>query len=134
MIGNDASDEVTTKLIDEYCEQDNLFQHIERSCNLGFLRNVNDLFIRADSEIVVLLNSDVIVPAGWAERVAATFDSVTEAALACPLTTNATNLVVKPAPGQSWLDIDRTIAQLHPQYPPCRPVGKRLAATVLMLA
>ncbi|MBR7653293.1 glycosyltransferase family 2 protein [Brucella oryzae] len=110
IIGNDNSDAATSSLIDALTEDDELFLHIKRETNLGFLGNVNDLFKRASGEIVVLLNSDTILPYGWAERVLAAFESDPAIGLACPLTTNATNLVLKPAPGQHWIDVDRMIA------------------------
>lgn len=122
IIGNDNSDTTTTTLIDDLIEGDELFQHIKREKNLGFLGNVNDIFRRATGEIVVLLNSDTILPVKWAERVAAAFESDPTIGLACPLTTNATNLVLKPAPGQHWSDVDRIISTIEPVYPNCAPV------------
>lgn len=57
IIGNDNSDATTTALIDQLIIDDQLFAHVKRNKNLGFLSNVNDLFKRAEGEIVVLLNS-----------------------------------------------------------------------------
>lgn len=122
IIGNDNSDAMTTALINDLTEGDELFLHIKREKNLGFLGNVNDLFKRATGDIVVLLNSDTILPAGWAERVLSAFESDSTIGLACPLTTNATNLVLKPAPGQHWIDVDRAISTIPPVYPNCSPV------------
>ncbi|NKC48996.1 glycosyltransferase family 2 protein [Ochrobactrum anthropi ATCC 49188] len=61
VIGNDNSDAMTTALIDDLTEGDELFHHIKREKNLGFLGNVNDLFKRATGDVVVLLNSDTIL-------------------------------------------------------------------------
>lgn len=122
IIGNDRSDSTTTELIDELVTGNNLFRHISRDKNLGFLENVNDLFRQAKGDIVVLLNSDTILPPRWAERVLSAFESDKNIALACPLTTNATNLVLKPAPGQHWLDVDRAISTIEPIYPNCAPI------------
>lgn len=122
IIGNDCSDSFTTQMINTLIGADNIFEHIVRPKNLGFLANVNDLFTRAKSEIVVLLNSDVILPERWAERIIAAFTSDKQIGLACPLTTNATNLTIKPAPGQSWIDIDHALETITPSYPNCAPV------------
>lgn len=122
IIGDDCSDDTTKDIITTFAVKDPIFNHVRREKNLGFLSNVNDLYRRAKGDIVVLLNSDTILPPFWVERVVDAFGSDPAVALACPYTTNATNLVIKPAPGQHWLDVDRCIAMIPPIYPPCAPV------------
>jgi len=122
LVGDDNSDDLTAATIEGFAMSCPSLAHLRRPTNLGFLQNVNDLFGRCKSDYVILLNSDVIVPPTWIERTIAALESGADVALACPLTTNATNLVLKPAPGQSWLDVDRILSRMQPLYPDCRPV------------
>jgi GT2 family glycosyltransferase len=122
LIGDDNSDELTASVIEQFSQRCPSIIHLRRQQNLGFLQNVNDMFERCKTEYIILLNSDVIVPPTWIERTVAALESESNVALACPLTTNATNLVLKPAPGQSWQDVDQILSKIPPQYPDCRPV------------
>ena len=121
LIGNDGSDNVTSDLLKEYLGRIPSLKIINREKNLGFIENVNDLYSRCKTDYVILLNSDVIVPAGWLERTLKALESGPDVALACPLTTNATNLTLKPAPGHSWSDVDDILQTFPPYYPDCRP-------------
>lgn len=122
IIADDGSDAITKEVISEFATSQQKIRHLSRSSNLGFLSNVNDAFAQAQSRYVVLMNSDTIVPKDWDVRVVDAMESDPAIALACPFTTNATNLVIKPAEGQSWEDVDDILRHRKPVYPPCQPV------------
>ena len=60
----------------------------------GFVRNMNDAFAAAAPADVVILNSDVVVPAGWLERLRAAAYSDALVATASTLTNHGTLLSV----------------------------------------
>ena len=124
ILGDDASDSFTSELLNLKSKEIPNCSVITRNKNLGYLQNINQLYNLSTNEITILVNSDVILPPLWAERVCDAFNSYSNIGLACPLTTNATNLTLHPALGQSWLDIDtyfRTSGYTA-TYPDCFPV------------
>jgi GT2 family glycosyltransferase/glycosyltransferase involved in cell wall biosynthesis len=99
--------------------------------NLGFVGNVNSAFRSAAPADVVILNSDVEVPAGWLERLreAANCDSVV--ATATPLTNHGTILSVpwrnRPSPSlpEGWTleAAARAVAEASPRLRPRIPTA-----------
>jgi GT2 family glycosyltransferase len=95
---------------------------LENSKNLGFIQSVNQGFEKALlwSDPVVLLNSDALVPAGWATRLIAPLSARKNVATVTPMSNNAeifsTPLICKPqALTQGQGDaIDRAAAALNP--------------------
>ena len=75
IIGDDDLDFRTNRLLDELAGEQALLKVIHRSKNVGFLRNVNDLYDKAKSDIVLLLNSDTLVPDGFVTRIVTCFHS-----------------------------------------------------------
>jgi GT2 family glycosyltransferase/glycosyltransferase involved in cell wall biosynthesis/SAM-dependent methyltransferase len=65
--------------------------HNER--NRGFIRTVNSALAETRDDVIVL-NSDTIVTAGWAEKIQAAAMSEPSVGLVCPLSNNATILSV----------------------------------------
>lgn len=118
IIGDDCSDAITKSVIQNAIQEEKLnIKTISHQQNIGYLKNVNAMFEAAKGDIVVCLNSDTLVPPCWLERISAVFASDQNIALATPFSTNAENLVVLPRDGQSWLDVDRGLQTLIPEYP-----------------
>ena len=99
--------------------------------NAGFVRNVNDAFAAAAPADVVILNSDVVVPPGWLERLRAAALSDALVATASTLTNHGTILSVpersapnpRPPAGHSLRDADRAVAEGSPRLRPRIPTG-----------
>tara|TARA_R110002126_G_scaffold9774_2_gene43804 strand:+ start:18497 stop:21004 length:2508 start_codon:yes stop_codon:yes gene_type:complete len=94
---------------------------LENKENLGFIRSVNRAFEQALlwSDPVILLNSDALVPAGWASRLIAPFKLRKNVATVTPMSNNAEvfsiPLICQPQElisGQGDI-IDRTAASLN---------------------
>lgn len=118
IIGDDASDELTQTVLKDIAQNTPFKVRIVRQeKNVGYLHNVNNLYQEATTDIVIILNTDTLVPEKWLERIKAAFENNDTAALATPFSTNATNLTILPREGQSWVDIDRCLSTLSPQYP-----------------
>jgi GT2 family glycosyltransferase/glycosyltransferase involved in cell wall biosynthesis len=89
---------------------------VKNKKNVGFLKNCNKSYALAKSDIVILLNSDVIVPKGWINRLLTPFEQ-SDIALATPLATEGENLSVNIPSGYSWKEIDEHISRSFPIYP-----------------
>jgi glycosyltransferase involved in cell wall biosynthesis/GT2 family glycosyltransferase len=105
--------------------------YARQPANAGFVRNVNSAFAAAAPADVVILNSDVVVPAGWLERLrdAAYCDALV--ATASTLTNHGTILSVpersaptsQPPPGRSLAEADAAVAAASPRLRPRIPTG-----------
>lgn len=117
LVGDDCSDNLTKRTIHEFAECFDKCVHVARDKNLGYLRNVNDLYRKATGDLVILLNSDTLVPKGWLTRIRQCFLSDPNIALANPLSTNASFVAVLPRFGQTWRDLDAIMSENEPSYP-----------------
>ena len=99
--------------------------------NVGFVRNMNSAFAATAPADIVILNSDVVVPARWLERLRDAANSNALIATASTLTNNGTILSVphrdSPSPdpphGLSLEEADRRIAAGSPRLHPRVPTG-----------
>lgn len=135
-IGDDASDSFTRNAIDELIAASGLpITIIYRDENIGFAANCNDLFARSDAAQCIILNTDVVLPPLWLERMLAPFGLDHQIALATPLSTNAANHTVRLMPGQDWREADRLLAGKPPSYPDdCTAIGFCMAVDRTRLA
>lgn len=135
-IGDDASGSFTRDVIDHLVTISDLpVTIIHCDENVGFAANCNDLFARSDAARCIILNTDVVVPPFWLERMLAAFDLDTLIALATPLSTNAANHTVRLRPGEDWLEADRHLAGRPPAYPSdCTAIGFCMAVDRTRLA
>jgi len=118
IIGDDGSDEVTKHVIAHFVQTAPFpVRVITHHKNIGYLLNANQLYKEVQSEIVIFLNTDTLVPSQWLERIYAAFRSDDNIALATPFSTNATFLTIKPQEGQTFWDVDDCLQTLTPHYP-----------------
>lgn len=68
-------------------------QLVTNDCNQGFIKTVNAALSATRGDVIVL-NSDTIVTADWAEKLAAAAGAVPNTGIVCPLSNNATILSV----------------------------------------
>lgn len=103
------------------------FLYVRKPVNTGFVNTVNLAFRACRPRDVVVLNSDVMVPPGWLERLQAAAYARSNIATATPLTNHGTIVSVpyrnKPMPigGMSVEEIDAKIREnslrLYPVIP-----------------
>ena len=99
--------------------------------NAGFVRNMNDAFRACAPADVVILNSDVVVPAGWLERLHAAAYCDALVATASTLTNHGTLLSVpernapssEPPHGLSLAAAAEAVAAASPKLYPRIPTG-----------
>jgi len=125
LIGDDGSDSFSKREMARLVENSALpITLISRPHTLGFGANCNDLFAKATAPYCIVLNTDVLLPPGWLERMLAPFGRDPTVALATPLSTNAANHTIALFPGETWLDADRSLAAGSPAYPDdCTAIG-----------
>ena len=95
LIGNDASDQHTSALLDRVSREHPIIRHIKRDKNIGFLENVNSLFSEATGSLVVVLNSDTLVPCLCVKRIVDCLEWDQTIALTIPLSNHASVVALK---------------------------------------
>lgn len=101
---------------------------LRNSVNLGFLETCNRGFEETQAPFIVLLNSDVELPAGWLDRLLAPFLRDPTVGLVTPLATSGANLTVSLTPGQDWRDADAIAGRCPPRFADaCTAIGYCLA-------
>lgn len=82
---NDCSKEETSDYLTKYCNEDVRFKLINNEKNLGFVKTCNRGMRDAQGEILVLLNSDTIIPSNFCEKIIKCFESDTQIGIASPI-------------------------------------------------
>lgn len=114
---DDGSDQYTKTLIKRYAVSNVNLQVITNENNLGFVKSCNRAIRQSDSEYLVLLNSDTVVPPGWLGRLKQCLDSDPGIGIANPLSNEAANLSIPIAPGCNFLGQDEGLRDRNAGYP-----------------
>jgi GT2 family glycosyltransferase len=114
---DDGSDQYTKDLIRQLAQHNDQIHVITNESNLGFIKSCNKAIQYGDSEYLVLLNSDTVVPPGWLSRLKNCMDSDDRIGIANPLSNEAANLSIPIAPGCNFLGQDHGLRDLNPDYP-----------------
>lgn len=128
---DDASTD--TRILDTFltCPLRAEFKYARKLTNSGFVATVNLAFEVCAPRDVIILNSDVVVPAGWLERLRAAAYYRSHIATATPLTNHGTIVSVPnrncPAsellPGWSLAQVDARIQEKSLQLRPIIPTA-----------
>lgn len=117
LVSDDVSGhDISARLKEIVREAGEPFFFRENKHNLGFGGNCNAAFDELFSEIVVIINSDVVVPPNWLPRILAAFSN-DQVVLASPLSNRADAQSINYAPGTNWREVDDLLAQRRPYYP-----------------
>ena len=86
--------------------------------NPGFPKTCNNGIAKAKGEIIVLLNSDTMIPARFCEKIAACFDSDPLIAVASPIAAYSGSYFIPLRDGETVASMNEKIEKLHkPTYP-----------------
>ncbi len=107
------------------------FKYVRKLANSGFVGTVNLAFEACSPRDVIILNSDVVVPAGWLERLRAAAYYRSHIATATPLTNHGTIVSVpnrnhptsELLPGWSLAQVDARIQEKSLQLRPIIPTA-----------
>ncbi|MGB9872498.1 MAG: glycosyltransferase [Anaerolineae bacterium] len=118
LILDDASTDVRIpQALEKYSDGGHCF-YVRKSENTGFVSTVNLAFAASTPRDVIVLNSDVIVPPGWLERLRAAAYFRSNIATATPLTNHGTVVSVpyrnRPvALGEGEVDVEEIDARIR---------------------
>jgi GT2 family glycosyltransferase/glycosyltransferase involved in cell wall biosynthesis len=87
---NDGSDEITTRFLKSFCDANPRTIYVRNKEALGYTKSANMGLKRANSDFVVLLNSDTILTSGWLGRMLDCFSRCKSAGIVGPLSNSAT--------------------------------------------
>jgi glycosyltransferase involved in cell wall biosynthesis len=82
LIGDDCSTDATPSIVRAYAAGRDNVRVVERSANLGWLRNCNDLMAEASGELMFFAFHDDVVAPSYVERLAAALGAMPSAVLA----------------------------------------------------
>lgn len=112
IIVNDASKEETTEFLRDFVPKHDKFKLLENEQNLGFVGSCNRGMKSASGDVVVLLNSDTIIPKTFEQKIIYFFNKKRYCGLASPISTD-TGLWKIPMPS-TWTvdDMDKLVESL----------------------
>lgn len=115
---DDGSDSHTRTALERFGEQYRDIEVVAQGRNLGFVHAANRGLAASTAPIVVLLNSDTVVPERWLERVRACFDSDERIGVASPISNFAPHNRIPMLPGVDHIAMDRIVESLSDRaYP-----------------
>lgn len=112
LVVDDGSDSHTRRILAQYDERHREIEVIVQRRNLGFVHAANRGLALSTAPIVVLLNSDTVVPARWLERVRACFAADETIGVASPISNFAPHNRIPMLPGVDHFAMDRLIESL----------------------
>lgn len=119
IIVDDCSQEETTSYLKkEAATNPDKFTLIRNAENSGFPKTCNNGITKAQGEIVVLLNSDTMIPTSFNKKIAACFDSDPQIAVASPIASYSGSYFIPLRDGETVESMNDKIESLHkPVYP-----------------
>jgi len=98
--------------------KNNDFILIENDENLGFVKTCNKGMHLANGRIIVLLNSDTIIPSGFCERIKRCFESDKNIGVASPISSNSYSYYIKQPEDKTLEQMNSLLRKKHkPTYP-----------------
>lgn len=119
LIIDDCSEEETAEYLKHQAAGNpELFTLRRNENNLGFVKTCNRGIAEAKGEIVILLNSDTMIPAGFCDKVAACFDADPLIAVASPIASYSGTYFIPLRDGDTLESMNERLEQIRtPAYP-----------------
>lgn len=115
---NDCSNKETTIFLREFVVKYNDFILLENDENLGFVKTCNKGMQFANGKIIVLLNSDTVIPSKFCEKIKNCFDSDTNIGVASPISSNSYSYYIKQPKNKTIEQMNSSLRKNHkPTYP-----------------
>ena len=118
---NDCSNKETSDFLSIFCQKNTKFRLIINEENLGFVKTCNKGLRIANSEIVVLLNSDTIIPKNFAEKIIKCFKSDKNIGLASPISSSSNAYYINLREGVSIEEMNTRLETRHKRKYPILP-------------
>lgn len=118
LVDDCSQEETAAYLKKEAATNPDKFTLIRNTENSGFPKTCNNGIAQAQGEIIVLLNSDTMIPVGFNKKIAACFDSDPLIAVASPIAAYSGSYFIPLRDGETVASMNDKIEQLHkPVYP-----------------
>lgn len=118
LLVDDGCDSHTKRKLEEYAAEYAEVEVASQGRNLGFVHAANRGLAWSEAPIVVLLNSDTVVPHRWLERIRSCFASDEAIGVASPISNFAPHNRISMLPGVDHVAMDRLIESLSDRaYP-----------------
>lgn len=92
--------------------------------NSGFPKTCNNGIAAAKGEIVVLLNSDTMIPAGFCKKIADCFDADPLIAVASPIASYSGSYFIPLRDGETVASMNKKIEEAHSPFYPSIPTAE----------
>ena len=115
---NDCSKEETASFLRDYVKNRKKWQLLENEKNLGFVKTCNRGMKQAKGDIIVLLNSDTMIPKRWETRILQCFNSDPAIGLASPIASSSGLWDMPFIEGFSFEQMDKHVEKVsETKYP-----------------
>jgi GT2 family glycosyltransferase len=109
IIADDASDAHTQRQLETWVAAQPGSELLTSDINLGFVRNCNRAMALAETEYIVLLNSDTCVTPRWLDKMIACMESDPTIGVASPVSNFAPHLKIPMVPGADYIQMSALI-------------------------
>ena len=110
---NDCSQPETTDYLKTFAEQNSRYTLINNEENLGFVKTCNKGMQLAKGDIIVLLNSDTMIPEGFCERIIKCFNSDEKIGAASPISSFSNKYYIPLRKNMSLEDMNKLLRKKH---------------------
>lgn len=110
---NDCSKEDTYNYLNEFVKANPQFTLINNEENLGFVKTCNKGMKLAKGDIVILLNSDTMIPSGFCERIIKCFNSDEKIGIASPISSFSNAYYISMRKDMSLEDMNERLLKRH---------------------
>ena len=121
---NDCSSQETSSFLDSFCAKNHLIKLLNNEVNLGFVKTCNRGMKLAKGDVVVLLNSDTIIPKEFCERIIKCFNSDERIGIASPISSHTYSYFI-PLPKNYTLEkMNKLLRKKHKCTYPLIPAAE----------
>jgi len=113
IIINDCSNSETNNFLKEFSQNNQDFTLMNNQENLGFVKTCNKGMKLAKGEIVVLLNSDTMIPKNFSQRIIQCFDMNPEVGIASPIGSYTASYFITLPHGVSLEQMNELLEKRH---------------------
>ena len=113
LINDCSSKPETTTFLQEYTQQHKQLIYYENEQNLGFVKTCNRGMQLANNDIIVLLNSDTIIPKEFCERIIKCFESDEKIGVASPISASSVTYYIPLPKNCSIEDMNKKLRTNH---------------------
>ena len=113
LINDCSSKPETSEFLKEYTQQHPQLKYYENEQNLGFVKTCNRGMQLANNEIIVLLNSDTIIPKEFCERIIKCFNSDEKIGIASPISAHSPAYFIPLPKGMTVEEMNQKLRSKH---------------------